>query len=53
MLINNAGIARKARFLDLDVAAWDRTIAVNLRGMFLVAQAVARWMTADGAGGPS
>ena len=51
VLANNAGIARKARFLELDAAAWDRTIAVNLRGMFLVAQAVARRMTADGMGG--
>jgi NAD(P)-dependent dehydrogenase (short-subunit alcohol dehydrogenase family) len=51
VLINNAGIARKARFLDTDVAAWDRTIAVNLRGMFLVAQAVAKQMARDGAGG--
>ena len=51
VLINNAGIARKARFLDTEVAAWDRTIAVNLRGMFLVAQAVARRMVAGGRGG--
>jgi 3-oxoacyl-[acyl-carrier protein] reductase len=51
VLINNAGIARKARFLDVHPAAWDRTIAVNLRGMFLVAQAVARRMIARGAGG--
>ena len=51
VLINNAGIARKAAFLDTDVAGWDRTIAVNLRGMFLVAQAVARRMVGDGAGG--
>jgi NAD(P)-dependent dehydrogenase (short-subunit alcohol dehydrogenase family) len=51
VLINNAGIARKARFLEMEVAAWDRTIAVNLRGMFLVAQAVARLMAADDRGG--
>jgi len=51
VLINNAGIARKARFLETEVAGWDRTIAVNLRGMFLVAQAVARLMSADGGGG--
>ncbi len=51
VLVNNAGIARKARFLEAEVADWDRTIAVNLRGMFLVAQAVARLMAADGAGG--
>ncbi|HEY7666720.1 MAG TPA: SDR family oxidoreductase [Actinomycetota bacterium] len=51
VLINNAGIAEKTWFLDLDVARWDRMVAVNLRGMFLVAQAVARLMVADGAGG--
>jgi 3-oxoacyl-[acyl-carrier protein] reductase len=41
VLINNAGIAHKAAFLETDAEAWDRTIAVNLRGMFLVARA--RW----------
>jgi NAD(P)-dependent dehydrogenase (short-subunit alcohol dehydrogenase family) len=51
VLINNAGIARKARFLDTSVADWDRTIAVNLRGMFLVAQAAAGRMLADRRGG--
>jgi 3-oxoacyl-[acyl-carrier protein] reductase len=51
ILLNNAGVASKAWFLDVDVAEWDRTIAVNLRGMFLVAQAVARRMVADGQGG--
>ena len=48
VLINNAGIARKAWFLDIDVGEWDRTLAVNLRGMFLVAQAVARRMAEGG-----
>jgi NAD(P)-dependent dehydrogenase (short-subunit alcohol dehydrogenase family) len=51
VLINNAGIARKSAFLETGLADWDRTIAVNLRGMFLVAQAVARSMVADGRGG--
>jgi NAD(P)-dependent dehydrogenase (short-subunit alcohol dehydrogenase family) len=51
VLINNAGIARKSPFLDLTAAEWDRTIAVNLRGMFLVARAVAERMLADGRGG--
>jgi NAD(P)-dependent dehydrogenase (short-subunit alcohol dehydrogenase family) len=51
ILINNAGIARKASFLQIEAADWDRTIAVNLRGMFLVARAVARRMSADGRGG--
>jgi 3-oxoacyl-[acyl-carrier protein] reductase len=51
VLINNAGIAKKARFVDLTPEAWDETIAVNLRGAFLVAQAVARGMLDDGKGG--
>jgi 3-oxoacyl-[acyl-carrier protein] reductase len=51
VLINNAGIAEKTWFLDLEPDAWDRMIAVNLRGMFLVAQAVARRMVGDGRGG--
>jgi NAD(P)-dependent dehydrogenase (short-subunit alcohol dehydrogenase family) len=51
VLINNAGIAKKARFIDLTPQQWDETIAVNLRGMFLVAQGVAREMLADGQGG--
>ena len=50
VLINNAGIARKDAFLEIDVAEWDRTLKVNLRGMFLVAQAVARHMVAHGTG---
>lgn len=51
VLINNAGIARKARFLDTSTDEWDLTLAVNLRGMFLTARAVARRMDADGLGG--
>jgi NAD(P)-dependent dehydrogenase (short-subunit alcohol dehydrogenase family) len=51
VLINNAGVADKAKFLDLDAATWDRTIAINLRGMFLVARAVAERMREDGRGG--
>jgi len=51
VLINNAGIARKAPFLDTSAEEWDRTIDVNLRGMFLVARAVGRRMAADGTRG--
>jgi 3-oxoacyl-[acyl-carrier protein] reductase len=51
VLINNAGVAHKAPFLETATDAWDRTIAVNLRGMFLVARAVGRMMATDGAGG--
>ncbi|MDP9299004.1 MAG: SDR family oxidoreductase [Actinomycetota bacterium] len=50
VLIANAGIARKEPFLAITPEAWDRVIAVNLRGMFLVAQAAARRMVARGGG---
>jgi NAD(P)-dependent dehydrogenase (short-subunit alcohol dehydrogenase family) len=50
ILINNAGTASKWAFVDLPVAEWDRVIAVNLRGTFLVAQAVSREMIAQGGG---
>jgi NAD(P)-dependent dehydrogenase (short-subunit alcohol dehydrogenase family) len=50
VLINNAGIAHKDAFLEIDVAEWDRIVRVNLRGMFLVAQAVARRMVARESG---
>ncbi len=51
VLINNAGIARKTRFLDTQAKEWDRIIAVNLRGMFLVARAIARQLVSDQGGG--
>jgi 3-oxoacyl-[acyl-carrier protein] reductase len=50
VLINNAGTARRDRFLDIAIADWDRILAVNLRGMFLVAQAASRRMAARGRG---
>ena len=51
VLINNAGIATKEPFVQMNAAAWDRTIAVNLRGMFLVARDVARRMLEPEPGG--
>lgn len=50
VLINNAGTARRDAFLEIAVAEWDRIIAVNLRGMFLVAQAVSKRMSGRGRG---
>ena len=50
VLINNAGTARRDRFLDIAVSDWDRILAVNLRGMFLVAQAVSKRMAERGRG---
>ena len=51
VLINNAGTARSRPFLEIRPAEWDRILAVNLRGMFLVARAVAARMTEQGRGG--
>jgi 3-oxoacyl-[acyl-carrier protein] reductase len=51
VLINNAGTAWKEPFLEITSASWDRMLEVNLRGMFLVGQAVARRMAAAGRGG--
>jgi NAD(P)-dependent dehydrogenase (short-subunit alcohol dehydrogenase family) len=49
-LVNNAGIFKAAGFLDITEADWDAVIDVNLKGSFLVAQAVARAMVATGGG---
>jgi NAD(P)-dependent dehydrogenase (short-subunit alcohol dehydrogenase family) len=51
VLINNAGIAWQENFLEITPDHWDRIMAVNLRGQFLVAQAVARRMVAAQTGG--
>jgi NAD(P)-dependent dehydrogenase (short-subunit alcohol dehydrogenase family) len=45
-LVAAAGIIRKAAFLDLDIEAWDHTLAVNLTGTWLVMQRAARRMVA-------
>jgi NAD(P)-dependent dehydrogenase (short-subunit alcohol dehydrogenase family) len=50
-LVNNAGIGRRAPFLELSARDFDRVIAVNLRGTFLCSQAVARRMARRGRGG--
>jgi NAD(P)-dependent dehydrogenase (short-subunit alcohol dehydrogenase family) len=51
ILINNAGIAWEEEFLQVTPQHWDQILDVNLRGMFLVGQAVARRMVADKKGG--
>ncbi|MDN3674255.1 3-ketoacyl-ACP reductase [Flavobacterium branchiarum] len=40
ILINNAGIAAFGNFLDLEPAAWERIIQVNLMGIYYVTRAV-------------
>ncbi|SEP05187.1 SDR family NAD(P)-dependent oxidoreductase [Trujillonella endophytica] len=40
VLVNNAGINETARFTELAEDAWDRVIRINLKGPFLVTQAL-------------
>lgn len=49
--VANAGIVHAAEFLDLREEDFDRVLAVNLKGIFLVGQAAARQMVAQGGGG--
>lgn len=44
VLINNAGILDDAPFLELEESEFDRVIGTNLKGSFLVGQAVAKQM---------
>jgi len=44
ILLNNAGTADGAPFLDMTEPTWDKVLTTNLRGYYLVAQAAAREM---------
>lgn len=50
-LISNAGVLEKAEFLKMTEQQWDKAIAVNLKGVFLWGQAVAKWMVENDASG--
>lgn len=50
LLVNNAGHEDRAPFEELSVTAWDRMIAVHLRGAFLCARAAVPDMLAGGEG---
>jgi meso-butanediol dehydrogenase/(S,S)-butanediol dehydrogenase/diacetyl reductase len=50
VLINNAGISIRHNFLDITPEEWDKVIAVNLTGVFYVAQTAARHMYQRGTG---
>ena len=51
ILVNNAGIFPMAPALELPEEMWDRTLNLNLKGLFLASQAAARAMTGAGHGG--
>jgi gluconate 5-dehydrogenase len=44
VLVNNAGIHRRAPLVDMSLEAWQAVIDVNLTGVFIVAKAVAKGM---------
>jgi NAD(P)-dependent dehydrogenase (short-subunit alcohol dehydrogenase family) len=50
VLVNNAGIFRAAEFLDVTEADFDAVLRVNIKGSFLMGQAVARVMAQQGSG---
>jgi NAD(P)-dependent dehydrogenase (short-subunit alcohol dehydrogenase family) len=44
LLINNAGIVIRKRLLETSVEEWDRTMATNLRGAFLLTQSAVPYL---------
>ena len=50
ILINNAGIIRRAPALDYSEADWDDLLHINLKAVFFLSQAVARHMVKQGGG---
>lgn len=50
ILVNNAGVQKRVFFLDLAEEDWDWMLGVNLKGCFLVGQAVAARMKARNRG---
>ncbi|MGA8538088.1 MAG: SDR family oxidoreductase [Terriglobales bacterium] len=50
VLVNNAGVSIRHNFFDITPEEWDKVIAVNLTGVFYVAQTAARHMMERGGG---
>ncbi len=50
ILVNNAGICRMIPILEIEVEEWDRILAVNLRGTFLMSREAFRRMIPRGRG---
>ena len=50
ILMNHAGILAAGPFLETEEAEWDRVMAINVKGMFLVTRAVLPGMLAAGGG---
>jgi meso-butanediol dehydrogenase / (S,S)-butanediol dehydrogenase / diacetyl reductase len=50
VLINNAGISIRHNFLEITPEEWDKVMAVNLTGVFYMAQTAAKHMWEQGSG---
>lgn len=50
VLVNNAAVVWAAPTLDYPLAGWDKTFAVNVRGLWQLSQRVARHMAERGGG---
>ncbi len=50
ILVNNAGIIRRAPALEYNEQDWDDVMQVNLKGLFFLSQAAARVMAEQGGG---
>lgn len=50
VLVNNAGIARRASILDATESDWDRTMAVNVKSIFLLSRVAIPVMIEAGGG---
>jgi len=50
ILVNNAGVCERGRIEEITEEQWDRTLAVNLKGPFLVSRAVAPRMKSQKSG---
>jgi 2-deoxy-D-gluconate 3-dehydrogenase len=48
VLVNNAGIIRRAPIVDHPEADWNAAIRINLTAPFLLSQAVAKWWVSGG-----
>lgn len=51
VLVNNAGIIRRAAFLEFSEKDWDDVMNLNIKAVFLLSQAAARQMVKQGGGG--
>jgi NAD(P)-dependent dehydrogenase (short-subunit alcohol dehydrogenase family) len=50
VLVNNAGISIRHNFLEITPVEWDKVMAVNLTGVFYMAQTAAKHMWEKGSG---